>query len=267
MRSVTMPETSDEFGEFLVTCRRSWGVRVVQGFVSLFPMAGGGWLTWLAASCAWNGPAAAALPLMLCATLLGLLGWFLTLHIFVTLDFYERGLKWRSLLRRGEVRFEGAKRLDVKVIRAESHGAYAGSIAQLAIYPAKGKVFRWVGGYKSDPSSVAFAFLGVGARSDDPLTLARDVVAFHVAETLEAGLARGEHFDWAGGASVTSQGITWRRGDLVDWRRIVSWRADDERCEVDIAGEAKPRRMSCAGRNFYPGLVIVSRRIEGVRSI
>lgn len=130
----------------------------------------------------------AAIPLMIGATLLALLSWFLTLHIFRTLDFYERGLKWRSPLRNGEVAFEGATRLDFKVTKPQDRNPLDNGIAEFSIYPARGKKFRWVGGNNNAFTNLPMTLTGVSVQSEDPMTIARDVMSLHVANTLEAQL-------------------------------------------------------------------------------
>lgn len=254
-----MKVEAQDFGAFLVTCRRSWAVRVVQGLIAVVPAMAAGWLVWLAIMCLWNGSATGAVPCMIGVTVLVLLSWFLTLHIFVTLDFYERGMKWRSLLRSGEVAFEGATRLKFKVTKAEEHGLFAGSVAEFSIYPAEGKRFRWVGGYKADVSDITFAITGMGVRSEDPLTVARDIMAMHVANTLERELCEGKDVEWVSGARLSANGVTWKRGELSTWERIQTVRVNDHWCVVEC-DDGRQHKLNCAGRNFYPGLWVVLRR-------
>lgn len=264
-RGAMLAPPSENFGEYLVSCRRGWAVRIVQSALAIIFLCLAGFMAYLAAICVtraeWGGVAVLAVFISACLFLV----WFFCLYVFVTMDFYECGMVWRSLVRRGVVRFDGAKRLDYNVIRSYSHGIYTGSVVTFAIYPAEGRRFRWTGGYNEKPRGMAFTIFGSTFESDDPMDIAREAMSIHVADSLTRVLDAGGEVEWSKEAILDADGIVPRailgRQDRIPWSEIVETSFHGNSCLVGTKGSKKwAVTVQCKGRNFWPGLKIVKRK-------
>lgn len=266
-RSPLLAAPSEDFGEYLVSCRRGWAVRIVQSLLVLMFAALGGWMIYLCiAGLVRGGWGNAVFPLAI-AVVCGMIAWFFTLHIYVTMDFYENGMVWRSLLRRGAIRFEGATRLDYNVIRSYSHGVYTGSVVTFAIYAADGRKFRWLGGYKEKPRGLAFTIFGSTFESDDPMDIAREAMSIHVADVLTRLIEEGSEVEWSKEAVIDAGGIVPRgllgRQDRIAWSEIAGMSFRGNTCLVEtMLSEKAALTVQCKGRNFWPGMKVVRRRTE-----
>lgn len=257
----------EDLGEYLVSCRRGWAVRIVQSLLVLMFASLGGLMVYLSIAALPRGGWQNVSFLLVIAAVCGLIAWFFTLHIYVTMDFYENGMVWRSLLRRGVVRFQAATRLDYNVIRSYSHGIYTGSVVTFAVYPAEGRRFRWTGGYKEKPRGTAFTIFGSTFESDDPMDIAREAMSIHVADTLTRLIDEGKEVEWSKEAVIDAAGVVPRgmlgRQERIPWSDIRGMGFDRNTCLVETSWSKKAAvTVQCNGRNFWPGMRVVKRRTE-----
>lgn len=253
-----------DFGMFIANRRRGWAVRIIQGaFTAVFGLMGLLFAVPAVASAIrfeWDG----ALVFGLFSVVPLGLAYFFARHVHVSIDLYERGLVWKSPIRRGELAYKDLVRLDYGIVRQYVNGLYTGTLVTIGLFAVDGRKFKWVGRYKETPKGWAFTSFGRTFEVTDRFDFARELIAIHVADVLESELASKGKVAWTKGATITPNGIIpaygRRKGSTIRWEEIHSVAERDGHLMV-FDGESRERAFGipCAGANYFPGLELVAR--------